>query len=204
VTGKELLKGSVNVLWFDEETYFIESEIRPVPSEEQNWAWIMVRRQHIEKVIMSITYHEYSSHPTQSQGLQKPHSRGYKGDRECQQFGSMKVDHSHLYFGKQSELGYKETCLLGKHTSYNWRREASLPCWYIILHVQDITSRRSGAWLTDAGLYSRDGVVLGMNDLSREDQKGKEGQESDDVVEEHLGLWLAKVTVWEAWVKRSL
>ena len=94
---------------------------------------------------MPITYHEYSSHPIQSQGLQKPHSRVYKGDHECQQFGSMKVDHSHPYFGKQSELGYKETCLLGKHTSYKWWREASLPCWYIILHVQDITSRRSGS-----------------------------------------------------------
>jgi hypothetical protein len=61
------------------------------------------------------TYNEYSSLSMERQKLDRHYPMGCMVGHEYQQFGSMKVDHLHSCFAKQSKLGYRGTYSPDKH-----------------------------------------------------------------------------------------
>ena len=72
----------------------------------------------------------------------------------------------HILHGRQS-LDVKRP-VSNQHASYNWRTDLGLPCWNVILHVQDIASRWSRARLSNASMYTGDGEVLCVGGSSGE------------------------------------
>jgi hypothetical protein len=110
---------------------------------------------------------------------------GYMADRGYQQLGSTKVYHFHPYFAKQSEPGYRATWIESKSMLPRSKR-LSLPCWSIILHVQNIAPRRSCSRKINTGVDTCDGVVLCMSGLDRVNRDGQQDKEANDVAGTHL------------------
>jgi hypothetical protein len=110
---------------------------------------------------------------------------GYMADRGYQQLGSTKVYHFHPYFAKQSEPGYRATWIESKSMLPRSKR-LSLPCWSIILHVQNIAPRRSCSRKINTGVDTCDGVVLCMSGLDRVNRDGLQDKEANDVAGTHL------------------
>jgi hypothetical protein len=116
---------------------------------------------------------------------------GYMADHGYQQLGSTKAYHFHPYFAKQSEPGYRATWIESESMLPRSKR-LSLPCWSIILHVQNIAPRRSCSRRINTGVDTCDGVVLCMSGLDRVDRDGQQDKEANDVSGTHLEQWLER------------
>jgi len=104
----------------------------------------------------------------------------------------------HVLHGSQS-LDIKRP-VSDQHTSPTWWFELGVPCWSIILHVQDVASRWSFTRLNNTSMYTGEGKVLCTSGSSREDWEQQEDQEADDIFREHFEQWwrwMLYVMSWE-------